>query len=323
MAIAGCAVVMLAACGSEHAGSSGPAKAASPAVSPAQRAAAEAVSMLTAFHPPPGATPTGPLKVALLAQVDHPASPDLVTRTRWYRVPGQPLAVLGWVTLHCPSGMTLDGAGGHGWTPARCGSLRQLPPPASAGMRPGMQFPAVWDDTFSTAAGELLVSVAADGPGEVAIRVDAQVIWLPAKPAAERVPAAAKVVTITHLPGSEPQPAGDVPVTITDPAEVTRIAAIVDGLPVYPPGIMDCPLSDGSGMRLTFRATLSGPALAVVTAQAEGCPSVTVTIDGKPMPELGQAESLEQRVATIARLPWPAGQLPGASTTPAATPTAP
>jgi hypothetical protein len=137
------------------------------------------------------------------------------------------------------------------------------------------------------------------------------------------VPAAAKVVTITHLPGSEPQPAGDVPVTITDPAEVTRIAAIVDGLPVYPPGIMDCPLSDGSGMRLTFRATLSGPALAVVTAQAEGCPSVTVTIDGKPMPELGQAESLEQRVATIARLPWPAGQLPGASTTPAATPTAP
>jgi hypothetical protein len=279
--------------------------------------------MLAAFHPPPGATPTGPLKVALLAQVDHPSSPDLVSRTRWYRVPGQPLAVLGWVTLHCPPEMTLDGAGGHGWIPARCGSLRQLPPPPVLGMRPGVHFPAVWDDSFSTAAGELLVSVAADGPGKVAIRVDAQVIWLPAAPASERVPPAAKVVTITHVPGSGQRgPADDVPVTITDPATVARIAAIVDELPVYPPGIRYCPRSDGSGMRLTFQATLSDPALAVVTAQTEGCPSVTVTIGGKPMSELGQAESLEQQVATIASLPWPAGQLPGAPTAPAAAPTA-
>ena len=65
-----------------------------------------------------------------------------------------------------------------------------------------MHFPAVWDDTFSSAAGELLVSVADDGPGKVAIRVDAQAIWLPAGPAAERVPATAKVVTIIHVPGS-------------------------------------------------------------------------------------------------------------------------
>jgi hypothetical protein len=293
------------------------------AVSPAQHAAAEAVSMLAAFRPPPGATPTGPLKVALLAQVDQPASPDLVTRTRWYRVPGQPLTVLGWVTLHCPSGMTLDGASGHDWAPARCGSLRQVPPPPWPGMRPGMHFPAVWGDMFSTAAGELVVSVAADGPGQVAIRVDAQVMWLPAKPAAERIPSAAKVVTITHVPGSGPQSAGDVPVTITDPATVARIAAIVDALPVYPPGIMGCPLSDGSGMRLTFRATLSGPALSVVTAQSEGCPSVTVTIGGKPMPELSQADSFERQVATLARLPWPAGQLPAAPTTPTAAPTTP
>lgn len=278
--------------------------------------------MLAEFHPPPGATPTGPLKVALLAQVDQPGSPDLATRTRWYRVPGRPLAVLGWVTLHCPSGMTLDGASGLGWSPARCGSLRQLPTPTVPGMRPGVHFPAVWSDMLSTATGELVVSAAADGPGQVAIRVDAQVMWLPAKPASERIPSAAKIVTITRLPGSEPQPAGDVPVTITDPVTVARIAAIVDGLPVYPPGIVSCPLSDGSGMRLTFQATLSGPALAVVTAQTLGCPSVAVTIGGKPMPELGQAESLEQQVSTIANLRWPSGPLPGGPTTPAAAPTA-
>ena len=145
-----------------------------------------------------------------------------------------------------------------------------------------MHFPSVWDDTFSSAAGELVVSVADDGPGKVAIRADAQVIWLPAKPGAERI----------------------------------------DGLPVFPPGIRFCPLDDGSGMRLTFRAALSGPALAVVTAETGGCGTVAVTIGGKPMPALAGAASMQQQVAKIAGLHWPAGQLPSDSATTPAAPTA-
>jgi hypothetical protein len=320
----GCAVVALAACGSEHAGQSqsAPTTRASAAESPAERAAADAVSMLAAFRPPAGATRTGPLTVPVLAQVDQPIPSDVVTRTRWYRAPGQPLAVLGWVTEHCPSGLTLAGSGGRGWIPVRCGSARQLPQPRLPGIRPVTLFPPVWDDMFSGAAGELEVSVAADGPGEVAIRLDAQATWLPARPAAERVPAAARVVTITHVPGSEPQSAGDAPATMTNPAMVARIAAIVDALPLFPPGIASCPLSDGSGMRLTFRATPSGPALAVVTAQTDGCESVAVTIGGKSMPTLAHSASLQQQVVTVAGLHWPAGQLPAGPTTPTAAPTA-
>ena len=330
MAVAGCAVMVLSACGSQRAepptaaAATATATANATAVSPAKRAAADAASMLAAFSPPPGATRTGPLTVALLAQVSEPMSPDLVTRTRWYRAPGRPLAVLGWITAHCPSGMTLSGSGGVGWIPARCGTARQLPPrPVAPGMpQSGPHFPAVWDDVFSNAAGELVVSVADDGPDTVAVRVDAQVIWLPAKPAAERVPATAKVVTIVHVPGSEPQPAGDAPVTITDPGTVARIAAVIDGLPVSPPGIRFCPLDDGSGMRLTFRAARSGPALAVVTAQSGGCGTVAVTIGGKPMPALAGAASMQQQVAKIAGLHWPAGQLPSDSATTPAAPTA-
>jgi hypothetical protein len=323
-AVAAAMIVVLAACGSERVGPVVAATAAAAAVSPAQRAAADAASLLAAFRPPPGATRTEPLTVAVLAQVDQPLSRDLVTRTRWYLAPGKPLTVLAWVTEHCPSGLTLVGAGGEGWSPARCGSARQLPQPRLPGMRPGLRFPAVWDDLFSNPAGELVVSVAANGPGRVAIRVDAQVLWLPAKPAEERIPAAAKVVTIIHVPGSGPQPAGDAPVTITDPAAVARIASIVDGLPVFPPGIMNCPLDDGSGMRLSFRAALSGPALAVVTAQSGGCGAVAVTIGGRPMPTLDGAPSLQQQVAAVAGLRWPAGQvqLPGGPTTPAAAATA-
>jgi len=250
-------------------------------------------------------------------------SPDLVTRTEWYRVPGRPLTVLTWVTEHCPSGLTLDGSSGMGWMPARCGSARQLPPqPRVPGMPTGMHFPAVWSDMFGNVDGELMVSVADDGPGEVAIRVDAQVLWLPTRLATERVPAAARVVTIAHLPGSGSQPAGDVPVTVTNPATVARIVAIVDGVPVFPPGvIVSCPLENGSGMQLTFRATLSGPALAVVTAVSGGCGSVAMTIGGRPMPTLGDAPSLQQQVAAAAGLTWPAGQVevPTAPTTAAAT----
>jgi hypothetical protein len=46
----------------------------------------------------------------------------------------------------------------------------------------------------------LLISVAS-ASGQTVIRVDAQVTWLPAKPASERIPPAATVVTITEIPG--------------------------------------------------------------------------------------------------------------------------
>jgi hypothetical protein len=275
--------------------------------------------MLAAFRPPPGAVRTGPLKVALLAQVGQLPEPRLVTRTQWYRVPGQPLAALGWITLHCPAGMTLSYASGVGWNPERCGSLHQRrTPPVTP--PPGMHFVQVWNDMFSGAAGNLVATVAGDGPGIVGLRVDAQVMWVPPKPAAEHIPSAAKVVTIAYVPGYGPQPAGFAPVTITDPAKVARIAAVVDGLPVYPPGTpLFCNMDyNGSGMRLTFRATLSGPALA--TAQTGNCDTVAVTVGGKPMPLLDQAQSLQQQVTAIAGLHWPAAQ-PPAPTAPG--PTAP
>ena len=171
-------------------------------------------------------------------------------------------------------------------------------------------------------AAGLIAALAACGSERVGPVVAATAASAAVSPA-QRIPTAAKVVTITHVPGSGPQPAGDVPVTITDPAAVARIASIVDGLPVFPPGFRNCPLDNGSGMRLTFRATLSGPALAVVTAQTGGCGAVAVTIGGWPTPTLEDAPSLQQQVAAVAGLRWPAGQVQsGGPTTPAAAPTA-
>jgi|GEM_PF-4482648 len=71
---------------------------------------------------------------------------------------------------------------------------------------------------------ELVASVAADGPGSTAIRVDAYVVWLPARPSAEAIPAGATVVTITPVAGE----AADHQATVTDPARVARPGRIAD-----------------------------------------------------------------------------------------------
>lgn len=299
--------MVLAGCGTQHAGSpagrSTMAATSASAPSPAQRAAADAASLLTRFRPPPGALRTGRLPVSWLSQAPQwPMSPDLVTRTAWWRAAGQPQTVLAWVRAHPPSGLTISGSG---MGPGSHMDLRPgEPPPAPDTPLPGTR---MWYTVFSQPAmpgGQLLVAVASDGNGHTAIRVDAQVVWLPAKPAAERIPSAAKIVTITPVPGFAPVSAHDQTVTITDPAAVAKIAAVIDALPVFPPGERSCPLFQGRGMRLTFRAAPAGPALAVVTGDTTGCGTVAVIIDGRPMLALGQATSMQQQVMAIAGIRW-------------------
>ena len=61
---------------------------------------------------------------------------------------------------------------------------------------PAVQPPFAWNDEFDLPAvpnvltqRSLLVEVVGDGSTRTAIRVDSEVVWLPAKPAAERIPA--------------------------------------------------------------------------------------------------------------------------------------
>jgi hypothetical protein len=66
-----------------------------------------------------------------------------------------------------------------------------------------------------------LVVLAVRSGSQTAIRVDAQVVWLPARPVAERVPPAARVLTVTPVFGFNPAPRAarlDRAFTVTDPA---------------------------------------------------------------------------------------------------------
>jgi hypothetical protein len=266
-----------------------------PAQSPKQLAEADAASMLATFRSPPGAQRSGPIAVPALSSAPAGSvSPDFVTRTAWWRVPGPMDATLAWVAAHPPAGFTLGGGGSTSDASVIVSRFDQFTLPTVSGV-------------LSERA--LYVSVARDGADATALRVDSQVSWLPQKSPDERIPAAAKVVTITALPGLGNGPVAPIrrvytPVTVTDRATVTKIAAVVDGLQLMPPGVFSCPFSNGQGLRLTFRAALDAPILATVTADMNGCGTVVLDIGGKQMPVLWGGAQMAPRVLKLAGIHW-------------------
>jgi hypothetical protein len=294
-ALAGCALLAAVGCGTTDATQVGVTKTVAPpsasppataaAASPRSRAVADAAAILASFAVPSGArrlsgAPEGVLKQPPVL----PATPDLVDDVSWWQAPGTPQAVLGWERAHLPRQLVASGSGS-----------------ASDGL--------AWDD-FSLPpvpgvlnSRELVVEVTSSG-GQTAVRVDAQVSWLPAKPATEQIPSAARLVTITAIPGLDATGRTPAPVTITSAAAVRRIASLIDGLPVFPPGTYSCPADTGRALRLTFRATARGPALAVANIALDGCAIVSLTVGGATGPGLAGWNGAGSQVLAIAGLHW-------------------
>jgi hypothetical protein len=213
-----------------------------PSPSPKQRAVADADSILASFAVPKGArklsaAPTVD-KGALKTAPQMPSSPDLVDKAEWWIVPGAPQTVLAWEAKHVSHRFSTAGTG-HGWGPGFATSSEDFALP---------DIPAVLDSR------ELSVMMVQDGR-KTAIRVDAQVTWQPARPATEKIPAAATAVTIAmklglNQGGRKPTK----PVTITDRAKVGALRALINGLALFPPGMFNCPADFGDGLVLTFRA---------------------------------------------------------------------
>ena len=264
-----------------------------PSPTPKQRAVADADSILASFAVPKGArrlsaAPTvekGLLKTA--PQV--PSSPDLVDKAEWWITPGAPQSVLAWEAKHVSHRFTTAGTS-HGWGPGFVSWSESFALP---------DIPGVLDSR------ELSVMVVQDGD-KTAIRVDAQVTWQPARSAGEKVPAAAEAVTISmdlglNQGGKKPSK----PVTITSPAKVSALKALINGLTLFPPGMFNCPADFGDGLVLTFRAGPGTPALAVATVDLAGCGGVNLTIGGKSQPALaGPGTDSGPAILKTAGLSW-------------------
>jgi hypothetical protein len=276
-----------------HPGQPSPARAVSaPSLTPRQRAEEDATGILKSFAVPPDArqVQSPPLiSGGVLKQpIQSPATPDLADRAAWLIAPGSSSSVLGWEERHVPHEFTLTSSassdGPPGIEPTRA-DMFSLPPVAG-----------VLDSR------QLIVEVVRDG-GDTAIRVDAQVTWLPARPASEQVPAQAKAVTIAMdiglNQGSKKPPK---PATMTDPAKVRKLVALINGLPLPAPGIRHCPADFGDSLTLTFRASPQGPPLAVATVELSGCQGVALTTGSKPQPDL--QGGIGHQILQIAALPW-------------------
>jgi hypothetical protein len=281
LVMAVCAAMAVAGCAATHttASQTGVSR------TPRERAIADAAAILKAFAVPPGARRLQQAPNALRAPITTLVSTTLVDDVSFWRAPGKPQAVLAWEQAHLPRRFT-----------------------------PGDEDfgPPSWDREFSLSpvpgvlnTRDLVVEVTGTGNGQTALRVDAQVSWQLPRPASERVPSAARVVTIAQVPSLGPharRPAE--PVTVTGPAVVRRLVALVDNLRLSTigPGA-SCPAAVGGGIRLAFLARAGAVPLAVAEGPA-ACGTVQFSAMGKRQPALQITGAFIPQILKLAGLHW-------------------
>jgi hypothetical protein len=289
VALAGCAASSSAG-GSRAAVSA----AADQGASPQQQARTDATAMLAQFVPPPGATrlasaPAASGGFSLAHKAFEAGVSDQVDVASFWRVPAPAGSVLDFEKAHLPRQFSSSGTGtvGDNFGSASLESWILPGIPGVIGMR------------------ELTVEVTSPSSNVTYVRVDSNVAWIPPRPASEKVPAGATVVTITATPDMNHPKGTPAPVTITDPAKVAKIAAALDGLYLDTSGSHGCPAEAGKSMTLAFRAAPGGPVLATATAVIPSCGSVSFSVGGVQRPALADWGPFTSKVLAIAGVHWP------------------
>jgi hypothetical protein len=222
------------------------------------------------------ALPAGALRVS------SPPAPDLTAAPQWqetqrkatayslFTLPSSndSAAVFAFVQEHLAAGFTNSG-GGSGDGPQ------------------DVVFEGVPTDAFE--APELMVSTEQAG-NLMGVRVDAQVVWLPVRTAAEKLPATGVSAT---LQGSFPP--SSAPGIALGPAESSRLAGILNALPTRSDATHHCPAVTWMAA-LTFATTPS----TVVSVDACG---VGVTVGGVDQPALADDGTLTNAVEQLLGLP--------------------
>jgi hypothetical protein len=267
-----------------------------------------AADIQRAFTPPPGSHKLSGPPPGTWRDVEVPGgvipTEGEVFVSSWWKVPGQPQAVLKWLLAHEP----------RPWYGGGRGSFGPMAEPGDvtpSGQRPADVYRG-WNDTFENFHGpavigaqQLIVEEIQNGIGQTYTRVDSVVTWFPPRPVAERVPASARVVTITAEPMAGTAVPPGSPVTVTDPAKVAQIASLINGLyrnvlPCAPPP----PTPDR--IKLDFSAKPGGPPLATADVDFRGCRQVSFSVPGtSSLPLLLEVnDRLVPAILSVAGLTW-------------------
>lgn len=206
------------------------------------------------------------------------ASSNLVMATRWWTAPGTVSAALRYWRAHPPAGLRVGGRGTR--------------------TSPGVVVESLSFDGHPTHAYSQLTLVMAvtQQPHGVAVRAEAQALWLPSRTTAEHIPPTVKSVDVTvRRPGVAP-----IVHRIVSGHRAGVLADAVNRLPVFPPGTYNCPADRGFVDSLVFH--MPGPDV-VVRAHVGGCSIVSVTVGHRSQPALNGGGPVDAAVVKVLHLP--------------------
>lgn len=241
------------------------------AASPADRARAEADRLIALVQAPPTATPrdASPAK-PLDGASQIPGTDDIVDEHRWWTVSSDAQTTLDWFRNHGVGHLTSSGSGTSGGPDGV--TLFSL------------EFTDRPIDGINSA--EVLVGVAPMPDGTSAVRADAQVVWLPARSAAESIPpnvdriAVSAYINVNDLLGHR----------MLTGAKARHLAKIINALPTALRGESSCAADQGYRLHVV--------AGALVFDEDVACSDIAVTDSGKSLPVLEGSDAFVHAVAS-------------------------
>ncbi|MDE3069918.1 MAG: hypothetical protein KGJ43_04240 [Acidobacteriota bacterium] len=252
----------------------------------AARARAEALTDLLPL--PRGARDVGSADVSA-TRIPHdlaPDSPEMIDAFRVWRAPGRPQAVIAWISSHPPRR-----AQGTGWGTSGTGGTI-----------------TAWYRTFGFTAeaatmrsAEVNVAVAHASGGGSVLRVDGVVSWRLPRPAAERIPAGVRSLSLALF---DRRRHATVVRTITSPRSIAHVLALVEALERPEEGGVCAGAAVPGGApvvraRLLFRGPGGRPLARVEVIEGACGSEVRMSIDGLAEPALEEGERLAAALTAL------------------------
>jgi hypothetical protein len=240
----------------------------------------DAASLLALLTLPPGSSPSVGEPAGDRGLLAHPslsvATPNLVDQHTWWVVPLGRAQAIAFFASHPPSG-SIPSESGNGGTGHVVRNGEQEVGNVEYEWQ-GFRFPPVQG---ALGRRSLVVTAVQLPNGSSGVRIDAQVVWLTPRPAAEVIPSGARRMSVAVLSEIPANRSNQRPFTMVSSRRIAAVVKVLNALAAVQPGTTNCRADFGNLVRLVFRTRPAASPQAVVTIDPTGCGRVGVVIGGK------------------------------------------